>query len=49
MVRVQVHLLGASSTLKETEDGDRILEVVGRHGEKDLLLKFDSTQETQVV
>eukprot|EP00602_Paraphysomonas_sp_CaronLab_P000162 CAMPEP_0185029798 /NCGR_PEP_ID=MMETSP1103-20130426/16344_1 /TAXON_ID=36769 /ORGANISM="Paraphysomonas bandaiensis, Strain Caron Lab Isolate" /LENGTH=238 /DNA_ID=CAMNT_0027564683 /DNA_START=392 /DNA_END=1108 /DNA_ORIENTATION=+ len=41
----QVHLLGATYELKLTMEDTPVLEIIGRHGEKDLLLKFDSLKD----
>lgn len=44
----QVHLLGANCSMKLNEEDMPVLEIVGRHGEKDLLLRFDSMEVAQV-
>jgi hypothetical protein len=41
--------MGASVTMKLNEEDLPVLEIVGRHGEKDLLLRFDSLAVAQVT
>eukprot|EP00602_Paraphysomonas_sp_CaronLab_P001801 CAMPEP_0185037950 /NCGR_PEP_ID=MMETSP1103-20130426/33014_1 /TAXON_ID=36769 /ORGANISM="Paraphysomonas bandaiensis, Strain Caron Lab Isolate" /LENGTH=294 /DNA_ID=CAMNT_0027576175 /DNA_START=164 /DNA_END=1045 /DNA_ORIENTATION=+ len=44
-VKGQVHLLGATCELKLNVEDSAVIEIIGRQGEKDLLLKFNSRKE----